>query len=795
MKRTKHAMTCLMGVVLMTIVAATTARAATPTLQGRLILRPLTPADKTLYGLPPTTEVSGGLTTVGVGTPVYLEAEVSSSIPAANIVSVTWVLTNRPVLSSAVLTSSPLGANVPIYDPSDRTRFQVAPVNGRMLLRPDAVGQYTVVATIVSSSYGTTNVTQTITAGTYVGLNTCSLCHSGSQIVTNEVEFWQTTKHSMIFSNGINGYLSSHYNVSCLACHTVGYDTTATATNGGFDDVAKQLNWTFPSVLSPTNWAALPDALKNLGNIQCENCHGPGSQHAYALGDTNLITRTVYSGDCNQCHDSPPNESQGAQWYVSRHAMTTGPSSVNCLPCHSGDGFIERRSASNTNYAVVATSNATFAPISCQACHEPHGDTVPTNNPHLIRLMGAVTMPDGTVVTNAGEGAVCLSCHQNRNGSATNQLVNYPAGKPTWFGGSSFGAHDNPQGDMIEGINANTYGQAIPSSAHRHAVANLCVGCHMQTVASSDPAFLLAGGHTFNMSYSLVTTNGTMLVTNSYDKVDVCVQCHGQIASFNIPRGDLNGDGVIEGVQTEVQHMLDTLSTLLPNSSGVVDGLVKTRISVTTNWSQQFLKAAYNWQFVSNDGSLGVHNAPFAAGILKASIADLTGNATAGGSLSQADAQFYVWQCQYFGSATNPNAAPNATPANDGIPNWVKYSLGLNPLIPGAQVPGGVVWANGKSLGGSAPTNAVQIYTAAEVTFNTTVHIAGEWLAERRGAHRRDGLRGQLRDSDPAERAAVLPRGSHAVGRNKSNCIRPLRTRAEGFLFTPSVCCDAAIRL
>ena len=122
----------------------------------------------------------------------------------------------------------------------------------------------------------------------------------------------------------------------------------------------------------------------------------------------------------------------------------------------------------NGSYAVTPATNVTFATISCQTCHEPHGETVPTNNPHLLRTLSAVTMPDGTVVTNAGEGALCLECHQNRNGSATNQLVNYPIGKNTWFGGSSFGAHDNPQGDMIEGINAITYGQTIPSSAHRY---------------------------------------------------------------------------------------------------------------------------------------------------------------------------------------------------------------------------------------------------------------------------------------------------------------------------------------
>ena len=723
MKPTKKAITCLMGVVLITIVAATSASAATPTLTPQLVLRPLTPGDVTIYKLPSTTEVSGGLSTVGVGTAVYLEAEVNIAIPATNILSVTWVLTNTPGGSAATLTTSPLGMNVPVYDPSDRTRFQVAPVNGRMLLRPDMVGQYTVTATIVSATYGTTNVTKTITAATYMGINTCALCHSGGKIAEDKFTTWQTTAHSMIFSNGINGYLGS-YSVSCLKCHTVGYNTTATATNGGFDDVMKSTGWTFPTVLTNSNWAAIPASLRNLGNIQCENCHGPGSQHAYGLGDTNLISKTVYSGDCNQCHDAPTHHIKGTEWYVSRHAMTTGPSSANCLPCHSANGFIGRADANpDGSYAVTAVPNATFAPITCQTCHEPHGETVPANNPHLIRALGAVTMPDGTVVTNAGFGAVCLECHQNRNGSAANQLVNYPIGKTTWFGGSTFGVHDNPQGDMIEGINANTYGQSIPSSAHRYAVTNLCVGCHMQTVnqyigstTNLDPAFLHAGGHTFSMSYSLVTTNGGTLVTNSYDKVDVCVQCHGPIDSFDMVRGDYNGDGVTEGVQTEVQHLLDKLSTLLPNSTYqsngnyVADGIVKTSVSYKTNWPAKFLKAGYNWQFVTMDGSLGVHNAPFAVGLLKASIADLTGDANNDGIPDW-------WQIQYFGSINNPQAAPNATPAGDGVPNWLKYSSGLNPLTPGVPMTGGYVF--GPSLVNPQGTNDVAIYTAAEITFNT----------------------------------------------------------------------------
>src|SRR5450759_3258971 len=145
----------------------------------------------------------------------------------------------------------------------------------------------------------------------------------------------------------------------------------------------------------------------------------------------------------------------------------------------------------------------------------------------------------------------------------------------------------------------------------------------MQTVASTDPAFTKAGGHTWKMSYSVV--NGG--VTNNVDLVNVCVQCHGPISSFDMVKVDYNGDGVIEGVQTEVQKLLDKLSGMLPNSTYradgnyVADGLVKSP-SVKTNWQAKFLKAAYNFQFVNNDLSKGVHNAPYAVGLLKASIGD-----------------------------------------------------------------------------------------------------------------------------------------------------------------------------
>ena len=498
----------LIPVALAVLGAATAATAATA-LQGQLVLRPLTPGDVTVYKLTTGTETSGGLTTVGVGQPVYLEADVNIAIPAADIVSVNWVITNAPIGSTATLTASPLGTNVPVYEPADRLVSQVA---ARMVLRPDLAGQYQVVATIVTASEGVTNVSATITAATYIGVGTqdqigCALCHSGGQIARNKVTPWLKTAHATIFSDGIDGKLGA-YSLSCIKCHTVGYDTNPKAVNNGFNDVAAKYGWSFPAPLTNGNFAAMPAELRDLGNIQCENCHGPGYEHASSFGATNLISTTFNSGACNQCHDAPTHHIKGTEWYSSRHATTTRDpaGSASCVGCHTGTGFVAKINGVTNN---VDTS---FNAIGCQTCHEPHGETVPTGNAHLIRALTSVTFMDGTTVTNAGEGALCMNCHKSRQKAAT-----YAA---TTKGSSHFGPHHGTQGDMLEGINGFTYSQSIPSSAHAGVVSNTCVTCHMQNVGITDPGFLHAGGHTFNISWAGSGTNGPVSL------VAACQSCH-----------------------------------------------------------------------------------------------------------------------------------------------------------------------------------------------------------------------------------------------------------------------------
>ncbi len=186
----------------------------------------------------------------------------------------------------------------------------------------------------------------------------------------------------------------------------------------------------------------------------------------------------------------------------------------------------------------------------------------------------------------------------------------------------------------------------------------------------------------------------------------------------------------------------------------------------------------------SNDGSLGIHNTAYAVGLLKASIANLTGDANNDGLPDS-------WQTNYFGSLSNPDAAPNAINNTNNVPNWMMYALGLDPTQSGITVPGGVVWMDGKTLVNSGVTNTIAIYTAAEIAFNTTsgqyLSDSGHFhlerrLAEHRQSHPGHGQLGQLPDADAEQRADVLP-GHHqpVTAKSRRNTSYPSPLTGEGF--------------
>lgn len=117
----------------------------------------------------------------------------------------------------------------------------------------------------------------------YVGTNQCATCHVEAH------EFWQNTAHaSAVQTLEVRDKL---FDQNCISCHVVGYEKP-----GG--SVIGELKYEAP----------LGDRQieKDLENVGCESCHGPGSEHMQrpvdAEGSPQFIHATPAADDCMECH-------------------------------------------------------------------------------------------------------------------------------------------------------------------------------------------------------------------------------------------------------------------------------------------------------------------------------------------------------------------------------------------------------------------------------------------------------------------------------------------------------------
>ncbi len=117
---------------------------------------------------------------------------------------------------------------------------------------------------------------------------------------------------------------------------------------------------------------------------------------------------------------------------------------------------------------------------------------------------------------------------------------------------------------------------------------------------------VLSGGHTFSMK----TPDGE-------DNVAACAPCHSfeTFADVSIEFNgtkDLDGDGTEEGLQIEVDGLLEMLHEVVPTSErwGAKDS------TITLAEAQAY----YNYEAILEDRSRGIHNPKFAVNLLYASL-------------------------------------------------------------------------------------------------------------------------------------------------------------------------------
>ena len=173
---------------------------------------------------------------------------------------------------------------------------------------------------------------------------------------------------------------------------------------------------------------------------------------------------------------------------------------------------------------------------------------------------------------------------------------------------------------MIAGTGGYDYGEPLANSMHTQFGVNCMNSCHMALT-------LEWVGQPGADTYRLTSEDGV-------ENVAVCNKCHPPIVGFGLESfnstafnrrraiGDYDGDGALEGVQDEVQGLLDMLFEAI-RASGVETLDHDPYWENVTTEAQRM--AIHNWSFVSHDGSLGVHNTARSVQLLQRSYKDLTG--------------------------------------------------------------------------------------------------------------------------------------------------------------------------
>ena len=606
-----------------------------------------------------------GLSNVPQGVPVMAHGKKQAAY--------NWILT-VPAASKAVLDN-----------PNDQN-----PV-----FTPDVTGRYSL---IENSSKARIDVYAGTWAGAITGIDAggqilatnCSGCHN-DKVAPDKFTPWKISGHASIFPQNVN--TSALYGEGCFACHTVGFDKTVN--NGGIDEAADYAAFLSSGILGrpdPTNWNKVISnypRTARLTNAQCENCHGPNNTPAHP--DNALVPfRVSISADvCATCHGDAPRYSKFQQWQSSKHSNyqvasdeaaveNRAATAAHCGRCHSGQGFLAwikqsdltlqiqgvKGNATVDELTALGLTVDTVQPQTCATCHDPHNpgtvSGLPTNA--TVRIQDVTgKLPSGFRAEDVGKGALCIMCHNTRNGPHNDE---FPTNLPTNYSSP----HTAAQGDVLLGESA--YLVDVPQRSPHASIQDTCVTCHMEkTPPPAEFAYAGTGtNHTFAASVKICSSchsdvfNGEAFQSYAKGQLQALSDAMGsylmkklsaQITvkdytphavgtkSYDV-KGDafvISKDNIVSIAPVEIHGQISFLIKLkspvavtyspareTPHTLslsdvqvqlGDISGDGKTALLPFTD---VLVKAGWNYFLIHADGSFGVHNPDFVADVLRASI-------------------------------------------------------------------------------------------------------------------------------------------------------------------------------
>ena len=448
--------------------------------------------------------------------------------------------------------------------------------------------------------------------------------------------------------------------VGCEACHGSGMEHYAYSHTGPGDTAP-------PVVYNPPYDPAFGDihyfpaattASDTFANVfhltSCGPCHSP-DQHAGGSSLNNVLAnqypewfrvdgRGLFADD---------GHSDSLVVETDQGLMTSVVRGVPCAACHTVEGFVTYYAMGDTSWASSQTvidrligetgdtdiedpsnlpGSAALSQVSCVSCHTSHD---PNN---LLRLNELDY--SGAVGDTVRRATLCITCHNVRGllsdvgsgqiGMAGLEIPRHPQKE-------IFEGMKNAANDSLRGVEFPGFTSADSAHAGTDNIPDACTGCHYLVVATeslSELPLKATTGHTFatrlENCLEVCHTIGDFLLADgtaaSFEDSTIAFFDFGSIyySVAGQPGADHDVNGTVEPFQTEIQGLLNDLKGTLIGAGVLFDdeqGLFDlTQMASRTTTERA---AAYNYDFVVEDKSLGYHNPIYTVNLLAASISEL----------------------------------------------------------------------------------------------------------------------------------------------------------------------------
>ncbi len=351
--------------------------------------------------------------------------------------------------------------------------------------------------------------------------------------------------------------------------------------------------------------------------FQCTSDYTPipgpaGADGAQGLDGADGVDGADGGNTCLKCHNSDYKVIQNSTYLSSGHDIAAALAGRGgaCLNCHSNEGYIASVALRDLTTSYVT---GTATKITCSTCHSgghTSAGVAVSGTDAALRAAGSYQLvgvgTSAPVIDYGNNSNNCIHCHQVRRAGA-GYVANSDSTSPN-FGkvaiSGSYGPHYGGAVTLLEGIDANLIAgsTAYPTAgSNPHRTGASCVSCHMGSESGG------LGNHSFK------------------PVLENCKKCHtgAGVVSYDINGGQTVVKNLMKDLAKEIVRLYPANFSLTTGSADPKDDGMLVMPSSSVQIPERVAKAVYNYRFLYQDHSYGLHNPTYAKALMNNSIADL----------------------------------------------------------------------------------------------------------------------------------------------------------------------------